>query len=299
MHKVHVYPGSSARTVTSVPGPDIFFCCRCENQQYSVNDFINHKIYDCQPEYKTRSITPETHPITGCQLKTEYGKKDMERHLKTHTVCKPVTLTGACFDDTSANQELEELIQILKKLVEQLGAKAVLQRLLGTQDGGASASNIEKNQIAPVEIPGGMHSTCLQQGKAPEGQAADTTPFTGTDSENGTDSGNTLLHMIREALSSFQADQFQSQFMGQGDRQGPLFTPQEGHPGGYGSSGRQTGYSSIKKSCKKFNNGLCTWNNCRFQHACNLCGGALLASQCRVGREMTTAIAHRPLLCGR
>uniref|UniRef100_A0A2K5Z8T9 ZFP64 zinc finger protein n=1 Tax=Mandrillus leucophaeus TaxID=9568 RepID=A0A2K5Z8T9_MANLE len=89
--------------------PDIHICGICKQQFNNLDAFVAHKQSGCQltgtsaaapstvqfvseetvpatqTQTTTRTITSETQTITGCQFKTAYGMKDMERHLKIHT----------------------------------------------------------------------------------------------------------------------------------------------------------------------------------------------------------------------
>ncbi|KAH0619163.1 hypothetical protein JD844_018897 [Phrynosoma platyrhinos] len=93
--------------------PDIHICGLCKEQFNNLDAFVAHKRNGCHlsgtasgaastvqfvaeetvpatpTQTTTRTITSETQTITGCQFKTSYGMKDMERHLRTHTGDKP------------------------------------------------------------------------------------------------------------------------------------------------------------------------------------------------------------------
>uniref|UniRef100_A0A2K6FF94 ZFP64 zinc finger protein n=1 Tax=Propithecus coquereli TaxID=379532 RepID=A0A2K6FF94_PROCO len=107
------FPGSvqipGGTTVLVELTPDIHICGICKQQFNNLDAFVAHKQSGCQltstsgaapstvqfvseetvpatqTQTTTRTITSETQTITGCQFKTAYGMKDMERHLKIHT----------------------------------------------------------------------------------------------------------------------------------------------------------------------------------------------------------------------
>ncbi|XP_044517051.1 zinc finger protein 64 isoform X4 [Gracilinanus agilis] len=105
------FPGGT--TVLVELTPDIHICGICKQQFNNLDAFVAHKQSGCQltsttpgtpstvqfvseetvpatqTQTTTRTITSETQTITGCQFKTAYGMKDMERHLRTHTGDKP------------------------------------------------------------------------------------------------------------------------------------------------------------------------------------------------------------------
>nr|XP_033784848.1 uncharacterized protein LOC117352501 [Geotrypetes seraphini]XP_033792723.1 uncharacterized protein LOC117356910 [Geotrypetes seraphini] len=57
---------------------------------------------------------------------------------------------------------------------------------------------------------------------------------------------------------------------------------------------RQAGPYTGKRVCRQYNNGHCTWPNCKFRHVCNKCGGTHPAVHCKAGRDRknSTPPAH-------
>ncbi|RXM97436.1 Zinc finger protein 64-like, isoforms 1 and 2 [Acipenser ruthenus] len=70
-------------------GPDIHICGICKQQYNNFEDFLAHKQNGCQMTPTAPPAPSNVETVSGCSFKTQYGQKDMERHLKTHTGEKP------------------------------------------------------------------------------------------------------------------------------------------------------------------------------------------------------------------
>nr|XP_033771872.1 uncharacterized protein LOC117346439 [Geotrypetes seraphini] len=90
------------------------------------------------------------------------------------------------------------------------------------------------------------------------------------------------------ALRPFQPDRFPDKF--------PSWPPGpvERQPTQLPYVHRQAGPYTGKRVCRQYNNGHCTWTNCKFRHVCNTCGGTHPAIHCKTGRDRKKFYSTRP-----